>query len=66
MGNDSTKVIAFELLRLLREVEPNLSNSQDSNKDHFEEKKSSKKSNSIFKKLPRFGKSSSDSSNNKR
>ncbi|MCH85251.1 U-box domain-containing protein 5-like, partial [Trifolium medium] len=63
-GNDNTKVKAVELLRLLREVEPNLNNSRDSNEDHFEEKKPSKKSSTIFKKL--FGKSSSDSSNNKR
>ncbi|GAU36005.1 hypothetical protein TSUD_211430 [Trifolium subterraneum] len=60
-GNDNTKVKAVELLRLLREVEPNLNNSRDSNEDHFEDKKPSKKSNSIFKKLSRFGRSSSDS-----
>ncbi|GAU15244.1 hypothetical protein TSUD_09820, partial [Trifolium subterraneum] len=61
IGNDNTKVKAVELLRVLREVEPNLNNSRDSNEDHFEEKKPSKKSNSIFKKLLRFGRSSSDS-----
>ncbi|KAJ1420755.1 Zinc finger, RING/FYVE/PHD-type [Sesbania bispinosa] len=62
-GSDSAKAYAFELLRLLRDVnnvenedcfEPNLNNSSDSN-NHFQEKKSSKKL--IFlKKLSPFSK----------
>lgn len=70
VGNDSTKVYALELLRLLRDVESegcfeqNLNKSRDSN-DQYEEKKSSKKS-TFLNKLSRFGKSSSISSKNKR
>lgn len=72
-GNDNTKVFALELRRLLRDVdyvenddcfEPNLNTSQDCN-NHFQEKKSSKKS-TLLKKLSLFSKSSSLASKNKR
>ncbi|KAK7360032.1 hypothetical protein VNO77_02004 [Canavalia gladiata] len=70
-GSDMAKAYALELLRLLRDVkedyyEPNSNASQDS-KNHYQEKKSSKKS-SLFKKgvSSLFSKSSSVASKNKR
>lgn len=73
-GNGSAKTYALELLRLLRDVNndenegylepPNVNNSRDSN-DHFEEKKSSKKT-TFFKKLSLFSKSGAVASKNKR
>lgn len=70
MGNDSTKMYALELLRLLRDdesegcFETNFDSSRESS-NQFEEKKSSKKS-TFFKKLSLFSKSSSVASKSKR
>ena len=72
-GNDNTKAFALELLRLLRDVdyveqgdcfEPKLDASRDSN-NHFQEKKSSKKS-TISKMLSLFLKSRSLASKHER